>query len=165
VTVEGQTLVGLLGTGVDDEQLLQALALLGLPRDAAGLTAMIEQAQDAADESGEGGGVAAVPVPTRSIRLTFFHGVNAPWYLAEVSFGSPQPGRPAGTDLPLDLSLGQSRTSVHGRLGEPTLRALFGSDRWERPDLICCVDYDSADRVKRVHCALGPQALDRRATR
>ena len=162
VIADGKALVDLLDADIDDPRLGRVLAGFGLPEDVAGLAQLIEQVQDPADESGEGGGVATVRAPACSARLTFFRGADPPWYLAEVVFGAPQADRPACTDLPLGLRFGDSRASTNSWFGEPTIRAVFGADRWERPDLIVSVDYDSADSVRRMHFALSVQALNRR---
>jgi hypothetical protein len=72
------------------------------------------------------------------------------------------PQRPAHPVLPLGLTFGQPGSEVLARLGEPTLRALLGSHRWERDDLTLVIDYDADGGVRRIHCAMGKQALDDR---
>jgi len=123
---------------------------------------VIEREQDVPDSSGEGGGCSTLNAPARAVRVTFFRADGRSWYLHEITYLKGKPQRPAHPVLPLGLAFGQPRSEVLARLGEPTLRALFGSHRWERDDLTLVIDYDEDGGVRRIHCAMSKQALDDR---
>jgi hypothetical protein len=142
-----------------DPRLTQALAALGFPRD---LVPVIEREQDAPDDSGEGGGSSTLDAPAAAVRVTFFQADDGSWYLYEITYSKGRPQQPAHPVLPLGLAFGQPASEVLARLGEPTLRALLGSHRWERDDLTLVLHYDKDGGVRRVHCAMSKQALHER---
>jgi hypothetical protein len=157
--VAEESLADLVGVDAEDPGLTRALAPLGLPFD---LVPVIEREQDAPDSAGEGGGSSTLDAPARAVRLTFFQAGDGSWYLYEITYGKGRPERPAYPVLPLGLAFGQPGPEVVARLGEPTLRALLGSHRWERDDLTLVLDYDKEGGVRRVHCAMSKQALHER---
>ena len=138
------SLADLVGVDADDPRLTRALAALGFPRD---LVPVIEREQDAPDSSGEGGGCSTLNAPARAVRVTFFQADDGSWYLHEITYLKGKPQRPAHPVLPLGLTFGQPGSEVLARLGEPTLRALLGSHRWERDDLTLVLDAPVRDFV------------------
>jgi len=154
--VADESLADLVGVDAADPRLRSALAALGFPRD---LVPVIEREQDAPDSSGEGGGSSTIEAPDRAVRFTFMRADDGSWYLYEIMYRRGRPERPEHPVLPLGLAFGEPGPEVVARLGEPTLRALLGSHRWERDDLTLVIDYDNDDAVKRVHCAMSTQAL------
>lgn len=151
-----ESLVDLVGMDARDPRLTQALTALGFPRD---LLPVIEREQDAPDDAGEDGGSATLDAPARAVRVTFLQADDGSWRLYEIVYSSARPQRPAHPVLPLGLAFGQPASEVLARLGEPTLRALLGSHRWERDDFTLVLDYDKEGGVRRVHCAMSKQAL------
>jgi hypothetical protein len=154
--VADNSLADLIGVDADEPGLTRALASLGFPRD---LVSVIEREQDVPDSSGEGGGCSTLNAPARAVRVTFFQADDGSWYLHEITYGRGDSQRPAHPVLPLGLAFGQPRSEVLARLGEPTLRALLGSHRWERDDVTLVLDYDGDGRVRRIHCAMSKRAL------
>jgi hypothetical protein len=157
--VADESLTELIGMDAADPRLTRALVGLGFPGD---LVPVIEREQDPPDRSGEGGGSATLDAPARAVRVTFFQAEDGSWYVYQIRFGTGQPQRPAHPVLPLGLAFGQPRAEVLARLGEPTLRAVLGSHRWERDDLTLVLDYDKDGGVRRVHCAMSTAALRER---
>jgi hypothetical protein len=139
--VADDSLADLVGVDADDPRLARALAALGFPHE---LVPVIEREQDVPDSSGEGDGCATLHAPARAVRVTFFQADDGSWYLHEITYLKGKPQR------------------VLARLGEPTLRALLGSHRWERDDLTLVLDYDQDGGVQRIRCAMSKQALEDR---
>jgi hypothetical protein len=153
--VADESLADLLGMDARDVRLTRALATLGFPLD---LVPLIEREQDTPRSAG----VSTLHAPARAVRVTFMRSDEGSWYVYEIMCGRGQPERPAHPALPLGLSFDQSRSEVLRTLGEPTIRAVLGSHRWERDDLTLVIDYDRDGGVRRVHYVMSNQALDER---
>lgn len=150
-----ESLADLLGVDAHDARLTRALATLGFPHD---LVPLIEREQDVPPSVG----VSTLHAPARAVRVTFFRSDVGSWYLYSITYGRGRPEQPAHMTLPLGLSFGQPSSEVLARLGEPTIRAVFGSHRWERDDLTLVLDYDNDGGVQRVHHVMSNQALRER---
>jgi hypothetical protein len=153
--VADESLAGLLGMDARDARLKRALATWGFPLD---LVALIERQQDAPRNAG----VSTLDAPARAVRVTFMRSDDGSWCVYEITCGRGQPERPAHPALPLGLSFDQFRSDVVALLGEPTIRAVLGSHRWERDDLTLVLDYDRDGGVRRVHYVMSNQALRER---
>jgi hypothetical protein len=153
--VSEESLLDLLGMDARDVRLTRALATLGFPLD---LVPQIEREQDTPRNAG----VSTLHAPARAVGVTFMRSNDGSWYVYEITCGRGRPERPAHPALPLGLSFDQSRSEVLIGLGEPTIRAVLGSHRWERDNLTLVLDYDKDGGVRRVHYVMSNQALNER---